>query len=133
MPKYRTNLPQLTGGLFLADGGMGTTLIFNEGLKLPHFCTFPLLDNPAGRDVLARYFQVYAAVVQEQETGFVLDSGPTWRASSDWGNMLGYSANRLDTINRAAIELMCARERNSSEGANTRSSRITDSIFLSVI
>ena len=31
---------------------------------------------------------------------------PTWRASSGWGEGLGYSAERLDAVNRQAIELM---------------------------
>ena len=41
MPKYRNNLPQLySGGHFLTDGGIETTLIYREGLKLPHFAHF---------------------------------------------------------------------------------------------
>jgi hypothetical protein len=31
MSKYRANLPQLSGGLFLADAGIETDLIFNFG------------------------------------------------------------------------------------------------------
>jgi hypothetical protein len=30
MAKYRNNLPQLSGKLFLTDGGIETTLIFHE-------------------------------------------------------------------------------------------------------
>lgn len=36
-PKYRLSLPQRAGGLFLTDGGIETTLIFQEGIDLPHF------------------------------------------------------------------------------------------------
>ena len=107
MSKYRTNLPQLSGSLFLADGGMGTTLLFHEGLQLPYFCAFQLLDESTGRNILINYFRQYAAIAQELETGFILDSGPTWRASSDWGNKLGYSSAGLTRINREAIDLMC--------------------------
>lgn len=32
MAKYRHALPQLSGELFLTDGGIETTLIFHEGL-----------------------------------------------------------------------------------------------------
>jgi homocysteine S-methyltransferase len=32
MPKYRHDLPQRRGGIFLADGGLETTLIFHEGI-----------------------------------------------------------------------------------------------------
>jgi hypothetical protein len=35
MAEYRKSLPQLGGELFLADGGIETTLIFLEGLELP--------------------------------------------------------------------------------------------------
>ena len=107
MAKYRTNLPQLNGDLFLADGGMGTTLIFHSGLDIPYFCAFPLLDDPTSNDILMNYFRSYAAIAQEMETGFILDSGPTWRASRDWGNKLGYSTEDLDRFNRIAIEAMC--------------------------
>ena len=92
MPRYRNHLPQLNGDLFLADGGMGTTLLFRYGIDLPHFCSFHLVGDPAGRQVLIDYFRPYAAVTRAQRAGFVLDSGPPWRASSDWGNRLGYSA-----------------------------------------
>ena len=34
MPKYRDQLPQLSGRLFLTDGGLETTLIFHEGVEL---------------------------------------------------------------------------------------------------
>lgn len=34
MAKYRSSLPQLSGDLFLTDGGIETTLIFHEGLEL---------------------------------------------------------------------------------------------------
>ena len=108
MPKYRSNLPQLDGSLYLADGGMGTSLIFHQGLELPYFCAFPLLREASGRGVLLDYFRPYARLAREQETGFILDSGPTWRASRDWGAKLGYSAAELAEINRLGIDLMCA-------------------------
>lgn len=37
MGKYRSHLPQFEGDLFLTDGGIETTLIFQEGLDLPYF------------------------------------------------------------------------------------------------
>lgn len=107
MAKYRGNLPQLSGKCFLADGGMGTTLGFHSGLEIPYFCAFPLLDDRAGSDILMNYFRGYAAIAREQEAGFLLDSGPTWRASSDWGNKLSYSSEDLIRFNRIAIEAMC--------------------------
>ena len=35
--RYRSALPQMTGSLFLTDGGIETTLIFRDGLELPDF------------------------------------------------------------------------------------------------
>ena len=49
MPRYRHNLPQLSGDLFLTDGGIETTLIFHDGLELPYFAAIDLLKNEEGR------------------------------------------------------------------------------------
>jgi homocysteine S-methyltransferase len=35
MPKYRHRLPQLDATTFLSDGGIETTLIFDDGFDLP--------------------------------------------------------------------------------------------------
>ena len=43
MTTYRDNLPQLTGTPMLTDGGLETTLIFQQGLDLPCFAAFHLL------------------------------------------------------------------------------------------
>jgi homocysteine S-methyltransferase len=40
MAKYRSDLPQVSGELFLTDSGMETTLIFHKGLELPGFAAF---------------------------------------------------------------------------------------------
>ena len=105
MNKYRGRLPQLDGGLFLTDGGIETTLVFHEGLDLPYFAAFDLLRTPAGRQTLRRYFERYIAIAHAQDAGFVLES-PTWRASADWGEKLGYSREALSAANRDAIALM---------------------------
>ncbi len=105
MPKYRNQLPQMHGSTFLSDGGMETTLIFLEGAELPHFASFVLLDSPAGRALLKRYYERYLAIARRHRVGFVLDSA-TWRANPDWGAKLGYDAGRLKAINRMSIELL---------------------------
>lgn len=46
--KYRQHLPQLDGDVFLTDGGIETTLIFNRGLDLPAFAAFDLLKDDEG-------------------------------------------------------------------------------------
>ena len=99
------NVPQREGGLFLTDGGIETTLIYQDGFDLPFFAAFPLLRTERGRDALRRYYRRHASIAVERGVGFVLESA-TWRASADWGARLGYSPSELDAANRAAIELL---------------------------
>jgi S-methylmethionine-dependent homocysteine/selenocysteine methylase len=103
--KHRHKLPQTGGDLFLTDGGIETTLIFHDGLELPLFAAFHLLKDGAGRAALRRYYFPYAALARDEGLGFILES-PTWRASPDWGEKLGYSSEALDRANREAIGLM---------------------------
>jgi S-methylmethionine-dependent homocysteine/selenocysteine methylase len=105
MSRYRKGLPQLGGGLFLTDGGIETTLIFHDGLDLPHFAAFHLLKDEAGTAALRRYFVRYAEIARANGTGFILES-PTWRASAVWGEKLGYSAGALASANARSIALM---------------------------
>ncbi len=106
-PKYRHNLPQLGEGLFLTDGGIETTLIYLEGLELPYFAAFDLLRTAQGRAALDRYFRTHAAIAREQGMGFVLESA-TWRASTDWGAKLNYTAAELTIANHQAITMLHA-------------------------
>jgi S-methylmethionine-dependent homocysteine/selenocysteine methylase len=105
MSKYRNDLPQLSGRLFLTDGGIETHLIFNERLDLPYFAAFHLLRDPIGRAALARYYERYIAIAKSSGAGFILES-PTWRASTDWGDRLGYTHDEMSAVNREAIRLM---------------------------
>ena len=90
MAKYRTNLPQLNGDKFLLDGGLETTLVFHEGRDLPEFAAFDLLKIDDGYELFDKYYSTYADIARDHNVGFVLDSF-TWRASSIWGEKLGYS------------------------------------------
>lgn len=105
MTKYRNNLPQLSGDIFLTDGGIETTLIFHDGFELPEFAAFDLLNKEEGVAALRRYYNSYLSVAKQYEAGFILEA-PTWRTSRDWGNVLGYSAVELDLANRKAINLL---------------------------
>ena len=105
MQTSRNRLPQLDGGLFLTDGGIETTLIFREGLELPDFAAFHLLATTRGEMALRKYFEAYVRLAERYRTGFVLES-PTWRASRDWGQRLGYDPKALDEANRHAIALL---------------------------
>src|SRR5262245_52604106 len=98
-------LPQLGDDLFLTDGGMETWLVHERGIELPQFASFPLLDDPDGVEALCDYFTPYLELARANGVGLVLDA-PTWRASSHWGELLGYDADRLADANRRAVALV---------------------------
>ncbi len=105
MAKYRTSLPQVTGGVFLTDSGLETDLIFHHGYDLPLFAAFVLFEEETGVEALRRYYEDHAAIAKANGAGFILESA-TWRANPDWGEQLGYTPDRLDAVNRQAIELL---------------------------
>ena len=105
MSTYRQALPQLSDRIFLTDGGIETTLIYHQGMELPQFAAFVLLDDDAGRAALRRYFEPYLSLARDAGLGIVLESA-TWRASGDWGDLLGYSREALADVNRGAVELL---------------------------
>lgn len=105
MPRYRDRLPQLDGALYLTDGGIETDLIFNEGLELPLFAAVDLIRTAEGRGAIERYFRKYIAIASDYGLGFLLET-PTWRASADWGERLGYEAGLIDRLNADAVELL---------------------------
>jgi homocysteine S-methyltransferase len=105
MPKYRDSLPHLRGGTFLSDGGLETTLIFHDGMELPHFASCVLVDTAEGRQSLRAYYERYLSIARQHGTGFVLDSA-TWRANPDWVEKLGYEPEALKALNVSAIDLL---------------------------
>ncbi|SMF14725.1 homocysteine S-methyltransferase [Tistlia consotensis] len=105
MSKYRKHLPQTNGTLFLTDGGLETTLVFHDGMDLPCFASFVLMKDEAGRARLRRYYEQYIELALAEGRGMILEA-PTWRASADWGERLGYSRAALAEANRAAVALI---------------------------
>jgi len=103
--RYRDALPQLELPAFLTDGGLETTLIFHDGLDLPHFAAYDLLRREGGRAALRRYFESYIGIAREGGVGIALDT-PTWRANPDWAERLGDSRAELADLNRAAVGLL---------------------------
>lgn len=100
------SLPQAEGGWFLTDGGIETVLIYQEGLDLPEFPAFVLLESEPGRDQLRRYYRRYLEIATATaDAGFILES-PTWRAGFDWGARLGYDAAAMRGFNAAAVQMM---------------------------
>ena len=63
-------LPQLTSTRpFLTDGGLETTLVFLDGIDLPDFAAFPLLDTDDGRAALRRYYGPYLDLAEQHGVG----------------------------------------------------------------
>jgi homocysteine S-methyltransferase len=98
-------LPQLADQKFLTDGGLETWLIFDEGIDIPHFASFVLLDDAEAVSTMKRYYRNHLDIARRHGVGFVLES-PTWRASQDWADLLGLDSQRLKTLTIKAIEMM---------------------------
>lgn len=88
--------------LYLTDAGLETELLFLDGRELPDFASFPLLDEPAGRDRLVGYYRDFVALADSLGVGAVLET-PTWRASADWGARLGVDGAALARLNADAV------------------------------
>jgi S-methylmethionine-dependent homocysteine/selenocysteine methylase len=88
--------------LVMTDGGLETTLVFHDGIELPAFAAFPLLDRAEGRAALERYFEPYFGIARRCGAPFQLDTA-TWRANRDWGEQLAYDRAALDRVNRDAV------------------------------
>jgi len=100
-----TSLPQLSGDhVFLTDGGLETSMIFQRGLDLLLFASYKLLEDDQGRAALRDYFSRYLEVARDRGAGFILDTA-TWRSNPDLGARLGDDAAALDAVDRAAVEL----------------------------
>lgn len=105
MPRYRHALPQLNGQPVLTDGGMETVLVFHEGIDLPHFASYPVLRDDAGRGLITRYYDEFVALAKKHAVGLELGS-TTWRASPDWVEKIDGSRDATAGINRQAIDFL---------------------------
>jgi len=77
--RYRDQLPQLGGGLFMTDGGIETTLIFHGGFDLPEFAAVDLLRSEDGAKALRSY-----GVTFTDARVIVNGASTTTFTTSDW-------------------------------------------------
>jgi homocysteine S-methyltransferase len=110
------DLPQLSGPVFLTDGGLETDLIFHHGVDLPEFASFVLHDDATGEALLRNYAAEYFEIAADNSLGLVIETA-TWRASSDWGSLLGYDAAGLRRVNERSVQFL--RELRESNAAGT--------------
>lgn len=106
MSSFHDHSSQHDKPLLLTDSGLETSLIFHEGIDLPHFASYPLLGNAEGRKQLKAYYRRHMAIAADHGMGFVLEA-PTWRASRRWGEMLGHGPAELRRFNQDAIAFLC--------------------------
>ncbi len=105
MSLYRDSFPPGNSDLFLAYVGMETDLIFNQGVDLPGFASYPLLKTTEGRDLLKGYLKDLITLGKENDAGVILES-PTWVANRDRGAAIGYEFSEIKQLNQDAIALM---------------------------
>lgn len=103
MKNYKQRLPQLDGNIFLTDGGIETHMMYKRDYKLKHFCLFDLLNNPVATRAIREYHERIIEVALNHQVGMILD-GALYRASRDWGDLLGYSPEGLAEIVTRGIE-----------------------------
>ena len=102
---HSAKLPQLAGRPVVTDGGLETDLVYHHGVELPDFAAFVLVDDEHGRDLLQRYYEEYVSIARRVGAAVQLET-PTWRASQDWGDRLGFSAAELRRANRDSVALL---------------------------
>lgn len=101
---------------FLTDGGLETTMIFENGFELPYFASFTMLENEQGREALEAYFDRYIDIAERAGAGFILDT-LTWRANKSWGAQMGKTDEEIIAINEACLAFAnTIRERRQSPG-----------------
>jgi len=107
MAKYRDNLPQLGNDIFACYTGIDTDLIYNRGIDLPGFASYPLLSTLEGKNILREYYFNLVELAREQSVSVILDS-VTWVANRDRGAELSYSPDDLKRFNIDAIGLIAS-------------------------
>jgi S-methylmethionine-dependent homocysteine/selenocysteine methylase len=99
-------LPQQREGvLYLTEGGTETEVMYKLGFELPHFALFPLLDNAEAVGAMRGMFQRYLDKAAENDFSALI-GGLDYRASPDWGRLLGYSAEGLAEMQHRAIDFL---------------------------
>lgn len=93
---------------WIADAGLETVMIFLEGIDLPNFASFSLLDSQQGNRALNRYFAKFVDLARTGHTGMVLDTA-TWRANMGWAGAMGMdgAAIRQANLRAAAFAQAC--------------------------
>src|SRR5215217_1181373 len=96
---------QQPGVDYLTEGGQETEIVYKHGFELPHFAMFPLLDEPRAVTRLRQMYSGYLDTAARHGFAVVL-GGLDYRASPDWGSLLGYSREALAEMQWRAIDFL---------------------------
>jgi len=105
MAGEKTFPSQKEGCFYLTESGTETEIMYKYGFELPHFAMFPLLDNPDAVSTMREIFRSYLEVVAKHGM-CALMGGLDYRASPDWGELLGYSPQGLAEANHQSIDFL---------------------------
>ena len=94
MADEKTFPPQQEGRFYLTEGGTETEIMYKYGFELPQFAMFPLLNNPDAVSTMRGMYRSYLDVAAKHGM-CALMGGLDYRASPDWGELLGYSRDGL--------------------------------------
>jgi len=105
MTDQKTFPPQEEGRFYLSEGGVETEILYKYGFELPQFAVFPLLDNPEAVSKMQGMYRSYLDVVAKRGMSALI-GGLDYRASPDWGDLLGYSPEGLSEANHKSIAFL---------------------------
>ena len=98
-----TTFPDRQPGLnYLTEGGQETEILYKYGFELREFAMFPLLDDPRAVAELRGMYTSYLDTAARHGFGVVM-GGLDYRASPDWGTLLGYSRESLADMQMRSI------------------------------
>lgn len=103
--KYRGALPQLSDKLFLTDAGLETELVFIDRIDLPEFAAIDMLRTAGGVARMNAYYTSFIDLARKTRSGVVLETA-TWRASPDWVEKIGYSAEEGRALNEKSVKMI---------------------------
>lgn len=105
MTAKKTFPSQQNGRFYLSEGGTETELMYKYGFELPQFALYPLLNNHDATSTMRGMFRSYLDVVARNEMNALM-GGLDYRASPDWGKLLGYSPAGLAEANHQSIDFL---------------------------
>jgi S-methylmethionine-dependent homocysteine/selenocysteine methylase len=96
---------QQPGLNYLTEGGQETEIMYKYGFDLPSFALYPMLDDPRAVAELNGMYGRYLDTAARHGFGVVV-GGLDYRASPDWGALLGYSSEQLAEMQMRSIDFL---------------------------